>query len=74
MSSENSTKLPVKIVKLLGEGGFSFVYLAQDEASGVSASLRDYSRDRDIATDARRVDSERVCPQKDSVSDGRRRC
>jgi serine/threonine protein kinase len=30
--------LPVKIVKVLGEGGFSFVYLAQDEASGVSAS------------------------------------
>jgi serine/threonine kinase 16 len=25
-----------KIVKILGEGGFSFVYLAQDEASGVS--------------------------------------
>jgi serine/threonine protein kinase len=28
--------LPVKIVKVLGEGGFSFVYLAQDEISGVS--------------------------------------
>lgn len=26
-----------KIVKILGEGGFSFVYLAQDEQSGVSA-------------------------------------
>jgi serine/threonine protein kinase len=25
----------VKIVKVLGEGGFSFVYLAQDEHSGV---------------------------------------
>lgn len=25
----------VNIVKVLGEGGFSFVYLAQDEASGV---------------------------------------
>ena len=25
----------VKIVKVLGEGGFSFVYLAQDEISGV---------------------------------------
>jgi hypothetical protein len=24
-------------VRLLGEGGFSFVYLAQDETSGVSA-------------------------------------
>jgi serine/threonine protein kinase len=31
----------VKIVKVLGEGGFSFVYLAQDEASGVSASSCD---------------------------------
>ena len=28
--------LAVKIVKVLGEGGFSFVYLAQDETSGVS--------------------------------------
>lgn len=27
--------IPVKIVKVLGEGGFSFVYLCQDEASGV---------------------------------------
>jgi len=29
-----------KLVKLLGEGGFSFVYLAEDEASGVSSFLR----------------------------------
>jgi serine/threonine protein kinase len=27
----------VNIIKVLGEGGFSFVYLAQDEHSGVSA-------------------------------------
>ncbi len=27
-----------KIVRILGEGGFSFVYLAQDEQSGVSKS------------------------------------
>jgi len=26
----------VQIIKVLGEGGFSFVYLAQDEHSGVS--------------------------------------
>lgn len=26
-----------KILKVLGEGGFSFVYLAQDETSGVGA-------------------------------------
>ena len=25
----------VKIIRVLGEGGFSFVYLAQDEHSGV---------------------------------------
>jgi hypothetical protein len=29
----------VKIVKVLGEGGFSFVYLAQDEHSGVSGHM-----------------------------------
>ncbi len=29
----------VQIVKVLGEGGFSFVYLAQDEGSGVSIGL-----------------------------------
>ena len=29
----------VQIVKVLGEGGFSFVYLAQDEASGVSIDV-----------------------------------
>jgi hypothetical protein len=27
--------LIVQIIKVLGEGGFSFVYLAQDEHSGV---------------------------------------
>ena len=29
----------VKIIRVLGEGGFSFVYLAQDEHSGVRARL-----------------------------------
>lgn len=29
----------VNIIKVLGEGGFSFVYLAQDETSGVSTCL-----------------------------------
>ena len=70
--SENSTKSLVKIVKFLGEGGFSFVYLAQDEASGVSASLCDY--DRVITTDANRVGSERVCPEENSVPNWRRGC
>jgi serine/threonine kinase 16 len=28
--------LAVAIIKILGEGGFSFVYLVQDESSGVS--------------------------------------
>lgn len=32
-----------KIVKVLGEGGFSFVYLAQDEHSGVSRRVVLYS-------------------------------
>ncbi len=32
--------LAVNIVKVLGEGGFSFVYLAQDEHSGVSIMPR----------------------------------
>jgi serine/threonine protein kinase len=27
--------ISVNIIKVLGEGGFSFVYLAQDETSGV---------------------------------------
>ena len=30
----------VKILKVLGEGGFSFVYLCQDETSGVSLTSR----------------------------------
>jgi len=30
----------VKILKVLGEGGFSFVYLCQDETSGVSLAFR----------------------------------
>ncbi len=30
----------VKIIKVLGEGGFSFVYLAQDEHSGVRRAQR----------------------------------
>ena len=32
----DNTSPVVDIIKVLGEGGFSFVYLAQDEASGVS--------------------------------------
>ena len=33
----------VQIVKVLGEGGFSFVYLAQDEHSGVRFHCTVYS-------------------------------
>lgn len=46
ISSEDSNEwnLPVKILKVLGEGGFSFVYLAQDEVSGVSTSSCDYCK------------------------------
>ena len=29
----------VKILKVLGEGGFSFVYLCQDEVSGVGLAF-----------------------------------
>ena len=32
-------RFSVKILKVLGEGGFSFVYLCQDEASGVSLAF-----------------------------------
>jgi serine/threonine kinase 16 len=32
--------ISVKILKVLGEGGFSFVYLCQDEASGVSLAFK----------------------------------
>ena len=34
----------VQILKVLGEGGFSFVYLAQDEHSGVSDTTLGYIR------------------------------
>lgn len=64
---------PVKIVKVLGEGGFSFVYLAQDEASRVSASSCDRVLPV-VTTDANRVGSERVCPEKDSVPNWHRGC
>jgi serine/threonine protein kinase len=37
--------LVVNIIKVLGEGGFSFVYLAQDDHSGVS-SLHNRTPDR----------------------------
>ena len=36
LSLDSPVAFIVKIVKVLGEGGFSFVYLAQDELSGVS--------------------------------------
>ena len=32
-------QISVKILKVLGEGGFSFVYLCQDEVSGVSLAF-----------------------------------
>jgi serine/threonine protein kinase len=62
----------VKIVKVLGEGGFSFVYLAQDEVSGVSASSYDCARV--MATDTNHVGSERVRPEENSVPNWRRGC
>lgn len=41
LNERNQNK--VKIIKVLGEGGFSFVYLAQDEGSGVSFIVMSYS-------------------------------
>lgn len=35
----NNLLLTVQIIKVLGEGGFSFVYLAQDEHSGVRSAI-----------------------------------
>lgn len=34
-----------QIIKVLGEGGFSFVYLAQDVESGVSSLCLPYARE-----------------------------
>ena len=34
-SADDNWNATVKIIRVLGEGGFSFVYLAQDEHSGV---------------------------------------
>ena len=33
------TRVTVDIIRVLGEGGFSFVYLARDEHSGVSSAV-----------------------------------
>ena len=58
---------PVKIIRVLGEGGFSFVYLAQDEHSGVGP-----------VTFARCMSAhsviEAVCVEEDSLSQRTRRC
>jgi serine/threonine protein kinase len=37
LAGPTHTAFAVQMVKVLGEGGFSFVYLAQDEVSGVSS-------------------------------------
>ena len=37
--------IEVHIIKVLGEGGFSFVYLAQDEVSGVRSRSSTYCLD-----------------------------
>lgn len=54
----------VNIVKVLGEGGFSFVYLAQDEDSGVRSMAAGCSHGMSlknaIAT---------ICPEEDTLSD-----
>jgi len=40
-----------KIVKALGEGGFSFVYLAQDEVTGVSVILGVFNSEMSLEID-----------------------
>lgn len=45
-----------KIVQILGEGGFSFVYLAQDEQSGVSIKVLSMSEaSRSVLLESRSV-------------------
>lgn len=59
------SSIAVQIIKVLGEGGFSFVYLAQDEHSGVS-TRSDYAF---AARSSRfRTTSETICTQEDSLS------
>lgn len=43
MSPELIAIFLVQIIKVLGEGGFSFVYLAQDEHSGVRPCAQTFS-------------------------------
>lgn len=53
----------VNVIKVLGEGGFSFVYLAQDDASGVRGSCS--TSDLTVSLT---VVAETVCAQKDQMS------
>lgn len=56
----------VKIIKVLGEGGFSFVYLAQDENSGVRLRFLGVN----LANGISRRCAATIRAQEDSVSDG----
>jgi len=60
---QNLTTNTVKIIKVLGEGGFSFVYLAQDETSGVSGLAHMLQ-----GCYAYTVSSARICLEEDSLS------
>ena len=55
----------VKIVKVLGEGGFSFVYLVQDESSGVSTHCQFV-----VANLIKFALIASVCSKEDSLSNG----
>ena len=54
----------VKIVRVLGEGGFSFVYLAEDEHSGVGFRIGDNARSTELTVSS----TETICFEEDSMS------
>ena len=64
--------ISVKILRVLGEGGFSFVYLCQDETSGVSLAF--WPSVPFLVVILTIISSEGVCLEKDKVSDWIRRC
>ena len=65
----------VKIIRVLGEGGFSFVYLAQDEHSGVCPSrFPETLLEADLRFSICWGNSEAICAQENSMSEWRRGC
>ena len=62
-----ATAFLVNIVKVLGEGGFSFVFLAQDEASGVSEAAFIFSSNK-TRYSKKGIITETICIEKDPLS------